>query len=203
MLTESIRKAFYADQLELKESPQMTATEVNVRYELMQRLLGPTFGRLKTDLLDPIVERAFNIMYRAGKLPEIPEGLGDAELDVNYTGPLARSQKYEESTAIQQYVMLTAQIADIYPDALDIIDVDGAMRTMALLQGVPAKALKSKTEVEELREARKQQQEAAMQTQQAQEAGAAMQSVGQGAQAMGDADPAMMEAVGQAAGAVQ
>ncbi|RKZ98154.1 MAG: hypothetical protein DRQ42_08995 [Gammaproteobacteria bacterium] len=178
----------------------MTATEVNVRYELMQRLLGPTFGGLKTDLLDPIVERAFNILYRAGKLPQLPEGLEEANIDVNYTGPLARSQKFEEAQAIQNYMMTTAQLAEAYPEALDIIDVDGAMSTMAILQGVPAKALKGKAEIKEMREQRKQQQEAAMQTQQAQEAGAAMQSVGQGAQAMGEAPPEMMQAIGQAAG---
>ena len=35
----SVRRIFFSDQLELNEGPQMTATEVQVRYELMQRLL--------------------------------------------------------------------------------------------------------------------------------------------------------------------
>ncbi|MES0344011.1 MAG: portal protein, partial [Anaerolineales bacterium] len=71
-LKRSIRSIFYVDQLELKESPAMTATEVQTRYELMQRLLGPTLGRLQSDYLDPLVQRTFNILYRAGQLGEPP-----------------------------------------------------------------------------------------------------------------------------------
>ena len=45
-LIETIRQSFFVDQLELKQSPAMTATEVNVRYELMQKLLGPALSRM-------------------------------------------------------------------------------------------------------------------------------------------------------------
>ena len=69
-LKDSVNRAFYVDQLQLKDSPAMTATEVQVRYELMQRLLGPTLGRLMSDFLDPLLSRTFSIMYRNGALPE-------------------------------------------------------------------------------------------------------------------------------------
>ena len=61
-LRTAIRQAFYSDQLQLQEGPQMTATEVQVRYELMQRLLGPTLGRFQTEFLNPLIERCFGIM---------------------------------------------------------------------------------------------------------------------------------------------
>ena len=35
-LRTAIRQAYYSDQLQLQEGPQMTATEAEVRYELMQ-----------------------------------------------------------------------------------------------------------------------------------------------------------------------
>src|SRR5215472_9366991 len=38
-LRNSIREIYYSDQLQLHEGPQMTAEEVRVRYELMQRVL--------------------------------------------------------------------------------------------------------------------------------------------------------------------
>ena len=72
-LRQSIRSYFFVDELALKESPAMTATEVQVRYEIMQRLLGPTLGRLQADFLDPCVERVFNILWRSGQLPPPPE----------------------------------------------------------------------------------------------------------------------------------
>ncbi|RKZ79273.1 MAG: hypothetical protein DRQ35_04530 [Gammaproteobacteria bacterium] len=187
MLVDAIRKYFYQDQLELKESPAMTATEVNVRYELMQRLLGPTFGRLKTDLLDPLIKRAFNIMYRSGQLLDLPEGVDDSSLDIEYSGPLPRSQKFDTAQAIQQFLMTTAQLAEAYPAAMDIVDIDGAVRQMALMQGVPAKALKGQAQIDEEREEKAKKQQAAEQIAALQGAGDAMQSVGAAANEMQDA----------------
>ena len=47
-LRSSIRQYFHVDQLQLKESPAMTATEVQVRYELMQRAMASTVCLLYT-----------------------------------------------------------------------------------------------------------------------------------------------------------
>ena len=184
MLQQSIQQAFYQDQLELKESPAMTATEVNVRYELMQRLLGPTLGRLKTDFLDPMIQRTFNILYRGGKLPEIPPDLEISEMDIEYTGPLPRAQQADTATAIEQWLMSLAQLAEIYPQALDLPDVDAAMHEIATLRGVPAKVLQDQQEIDKARKQKTQQAEMMQAAQMGQEAGAAMQSVGQGMQAI-------------------
>jgi len=186
-LQQTIRSAFYQDQLELKESPAMTATEVNVRYELMQRLLGPTLGRLQNDFLDPLIERTFGIMYRAKALPELPTGLEDAELDIEYTGPLPRAQKAKTAGAIEQWLMATAQMAEIYPEVLDLPDVDEAWRTVAELRGVPAKAVRDEEDIEESRAAKEQQADMMNKMAAMQQGGEAMRSVGEGKQAMGEA----------------
>ena len=200
MLIDSIRQAFFQDKLELKESPAMTATEVNVRYELMQRLLGPTFGRLKTDLLDPLVQRAFNIMYREGKLQPLPETIAGAELDIEYTGPLARSQKFDIAQGIKQFLMEIAQLSEVYPEARDVVDIDGAIREIAKMQGVPASATRGQAEIDEDRAARAKQEQEMQQLAAAQGAGEAMKSVGEGAQAVQGMDPAMGEALSAAGG---
>lgn len=183
-LQQAVRQAFYQDQLELKESPAMTATEVNVRYELMQRLLGPTLGRLKTDMLDPMIQRTFNILYRAGKLPEIPPNLDIGEMDIEYTGPLPRAQQSDTAAAIEQWLMSTAQLAEIYPDVLDLPDIDTAAREIAMLRGVPAKVLKDSAEIDKARKAKQQQAQMGQMAAQGQAAGDAMQSVGAGIQAL-------------------
>lgn len=199
MLTDSVRKHFYQDQLELRESPAMTATEVNVRYELMQRLLGPTFGRLKTDLLDPLIRRAFNVMYREEMFPPLPPQLSGAMLDVEYSGPLPRSQRFDTALALREFMLEAAQTAQVFPEALDIIDIDGAMRTLAILRNVPARALRDQRVIDEMRQARAEQQQAMMMAQQGAAVGEAMQSVGAGAQAMQNVDPAMASALMQGA----
>lgn len=188
MLTESIRKAFYQDQLELKESPAMTATEVNVRYELMQRLLGPTLGRLKTDLLDPLIKRTFNLLLRSGQLPEIPEGMPAANMDIEYNGPLPRAQQAETAMAIRIWLEEIAALSEMYPQARDLPDVDKAFRMMAQLRGVPSKVTRSEEEIQEDRDAREAQMTQQAATATAAAEGEAMQSVGKGAQELNAAD---------------
>ena len=72
-LRTAIRQAYYSDQLQLQEGPQMTATEVQVRYELMQRLFN--ISRFQSEFLNPLIERVFGIMFRAGALLPEPESI--------------------------------------------------------------------------------------------------------------------------------
>ncbi len=188
-LQDQIRKAFYQDQLELKDSPAMTATEVNARMEMIQRLIGPTFGRLQSDILDPLIQRSFNIMYRAGQLPDLPEGLEISEMDIEYTGPLPRAQRMETAQAIDRWVMGLAANADIFPEAIDLIDMDRAELFKARLMGVPAVAMRGKDEVEKLRAERAEAQQRQQAVAEATAAGDAAKSVGEGAEASG-IDPA-------------
>ena len=172
----SVRRIFFSDQLELNEGPQMTATEVQVRYELMQRLLGPTLGRLQSEFLNPIVERAFYSMLRGNALPPMPEVLQQAggDLDIEYVGPLARSQKMDEVTSIQRAIDGIMQLAQVNPDVLDIVDVDKAGRTISDRLGAPADILRGDEQVAEMRQSRQaqQQQQAEMEQGQQQVAGA-------------------------------
>jgi hypothetical protein len=187
-LQQSIRQVFHVDQLELKESPAMTATEVNVRYELMQRLLGPTLGRLQNDFLDPLVSRTFYILLRAGQLPELPNELrGEGgEMDIEYTGPLARSQKMVEAESMQRWIGGLIPLAQVKPEILDIPDFDAYARELAEVYGVPAKNLKSDSDVDKVRKGREQAMAQQRMAQQAQAEGAGMEAIGKGKAAMNE-----------------
>ena len=158
-LRTAIRQAYYSDQLQLQEGPQMTATEVQVRYELMQRLLGPTLGRFQTEFLNPLIERIFGIMLRNDALLEQPEIIEGQVIDIEYVGPLARSQRMEEATAIDRVYELAFNIAQADPSILDILDHDTAIRTRAILLGVPQTVLRGKEEVMGIRQQRAEQQQ--------------------------------------------
>lgn len=181
---EMIRNHFFQNQLELKESPAMTATEVNVRYELMQRLIGPTLVRLRHDLLDPLVQRTFNILLREGMLPPMPEGLGGANLKVEYTGPLARAQRSGTADAIVRYMGEIAQVAEVYPEARELPDVEESLRIVAELRGVPAKAVRSREEIELRRQQQREQMAQAQQMQAAESMSGSLESVGKGVAAL-------------------
>ena len=195
-LRVAIRQAFYSDQLQLQDGPQMTATEVQVRYEMMQRLLGPTLGRFQSEFLNPLIERVFGIMFRDGALGEAPEALQDQQMDIEYVGPLARSQRMEEGVAIERLYQMAFNIAQVDPSIMDNIDHDAAVRLRAVLLGVPKSIMRDPDEIEEKRIAQAQAQQ---QQQQAMMAQQAAQTVGQEADtAQKMADPQVQEMMQQA-----
>jgi len=163
-LRQSIRQIFYSDQLKLQEGPEMTATEVQVRYELMQRLLGPTIGRDESELLNPMIERIFGTMMRASSSrfqvlpppPPILSKMGIREIDIEYEGPLAKAQRMSEMTGTRNLFAVGAEIINVQPESgvFDNLDTDEAFRGMAEVSGVPSKYLKSIEERTRVREER-------------------------------------------------
>jgi hypothetical protein len=200
-LRTSIRQAYYSDQLQLQDGPQMTATEVQVRYELMQRLLGPTLGRFQTEFLNPLIERTFGIMLRAGGLLPEPDVIKGQKIDIEYVGPLARSQRMEESVAIDRLYALAMNVVQIDPSIMDNINHDEAIRLRGDLLGVPKIILRARDEVEELREQRQQAQMAQQQAEQQQQAAQAALTQGQAMSELGT--PEAQEGMAQAEQAAQ
>ncbi len=185
-LRTAIRQAYYSDQLQLQEGPQMTATEVQVRYELMQRLLGPTLGRFQSEFLNPLIERVFGIMYRAGALLKEPDIIQGTKIDVEYLGPLARSQRMEESVAIERLYSLAMNIAQIDPAIMDNIDHDEAVRLRGKLLGVPKTVLRGKDDVDNMRTMRAEQAQMAQMAQEQQALGKAQKDQAQAAKILAD-----------------
>lgn len=185
-LQASIQRAFRVDQLEMKDSPAMTATEVNVRYELMQRLLGPTLGRLESDYLDPLINRTFKILSRAGQLPDVPQIVKDlqGELDIEYVGPLPRAQRQEVVQATNAWIGMVAGLMEVFPELRDLPDIDRIGRETAKMSGLPAKYLNSDAKVKQIRKDRAAQEEEMRQTVMDKEQGEAMEAQGKGAQAL-------------------
>ncbi|AZS06555.1 portal protein [Alteromonas phage ZP6] len=183
-LMSSIRECFHVDELQLKNSPAMTATEVQVRYELMQRMLGPTVGRLQSDVLGPMLQRVFNILYREGLLPDMPDGV-DSSVDIQYTGPLARAQKSDLAMSTERWLQGVAQLSEMFPEARMYPDLDYIIREQGDNLNLPPQYIRSKDVIEQEKKA---QQESFAEQQQlgaAQQTGQAMEAIGKGAQAMG------------------
>jgi hypothetical protein len=180
-LKESIRRIYYTDQLQLNQGgPQMTATEVQIRFELMQRLLGPTFGRLMTEMLAPMIDRVFGILYRAGKLPPPPEELLDSEsgIEIEFEGPLAKAQRSGDITALERWQQVNAPLGQIDVSLYDNLDPDEVARGTAHITGLPPNWIRSVEDREEIREQRQQQQ---AQQQQMAAAGAMAEGMGKAA----------------------
>jgi hypothetical protein len=152
-LQMAIQRYFYIDQLELKESPAMTATEVQVRYELMQRLLASTMSRIKEDMLDPIVQRTFNMLWRAGEFEDPPEGVEVGEYDVHYVGPLSRSMRFDQAASIERWITQLQMIAQAggeeATDVLLVPDFEKIARHAAVQLNIPTELTRDTDDVQE------------------------------------------------------
>ena len=168
-LRGQIRKLLMADQLQPQDGPAMTATEVHVRVSMIRQLLGPIYGRLQAEYLQPLVERCFALAYRAGIFGQAPDSIAGRGFSVKFIGPLARSQKMEDVGAIERLNADLAAVVQMKPEVLDMIDFDQATRTLAEALGVPLVLLRNADQVQAVRDARAQQQAAQQQQQQAQQ----------------------------------
>lgn len=176
-----IRRKLMADQLPNIGTQQMTATEIHTRVELIRQMLGPMYGRLQTEYLQSILDRCFGLALRSGVLGQPPDELMGSNLSFKFVSPMARSQRMEEVTATEQYVMSLSQFAQVDQTILDNVDFDAVAIFVGNGRGVPQNIMRTAQEVQELRQAREKAQEEAKQAQQQQ----AMMEMAGGAVAKG------------------
>ena len=162
----AIQKSFYVDQLLMSQGGNMTATEVLQRNEEKMRLLGPVLGRLQSELLQPLIERVFNILMRANVFQPAPEILQGMTIDIEYVSPLAKAQKSGDLNSVMRGVEIFGSLSQFAP-VLDYLDSDGLVKYVQKTLGLPARIIRSDVEVAQVRQQR-QRQEAAVQQQQEQ-----------------------------------
>ena len=164
-LRAMVMRIFLADQLDMKESPAMTATEVQFRFQRMARMLGSTLSRIQSEILTPHLTRGFNILHREKVLPELPEVLNGVDIDyeIYYTGPLARAQRSDTATSMANMLSVLAQATEVYPQAIDVFDPDKFIKLFALNSGVPAEAMRTDRELKQLRAQQQEQAQAQQQ----------------------------------------
>ena len=76
-LARKIAQAFFLDRLlDLNNNTTMTAYETSVRDKIRGEALGGVFARQEKEVLTPMIERSFNILFRKGYLGIIEEGPG-------------------------------------------------------------------------------------------------------------------------------
>jgi len=166
---DSIRNAFYVNQLMMQNGPQMTATEVIQRNEEKMRLLGPVLGRLQSELLKPLIDRTFNIILRKNLFQPAPDFLAGKDIEIEYVSPLAKAQKSTELQSIMRAIEIMGSLANVAP-VFDHVNMDKLVRHLADIVGVPQKILKSQSQLDAERKQKEQQQAEMQQMQQLQQA---------------------------------
>lgn len=154
-----IREAFYASLLMMVQRPNMTATQFLGEQEEKLRLMAPYLGKVQSEFHDPLIDRVFAVMLRAGAFPEPPPILKRyPDLKVEYVSPLARAQKVSEANAITRVLEAVAPIASFKPEVWDNFDGDEIVRALSAAYSAPTRIMVDPREVTKTRDDRTKQQ---------------------------------------------
>lgn len=137
---QSVLRIFHVSEilnLVAREKLELTATEVQARLNLLQQILGPTFGRYQSEFLSVVIDVTFDNMFDAGQFEEPPEELLiDNRIDVVYEGPLAKAQRNQEILQVQSYQADIAQIGQFSPPTVQLVNWEMMARALAKMRGV-------------------------------------------------------------------
>jgi hypothetical protein len=135
-------------------------------------MMGPILHRLKEELLDPLHDIVFGILWDnsvslwgteqemfAILRPPPPQLIG-ANIRVKYISILAQAQEALGVQQIQRVMETTTAISQFRPDILDNFDFDYIAREVNDAEGAPAKMMLDAESVEALRQQRQQVQAA-------------------------------------------
>jgi len=163
----AINNAYFVDLFRaLADRRNMTATEVVERVQENALQLGPVLGRLQSEMLDPIIERTFNILLRKEILPPPPSILEGQEITVEYISQLANAQRISKVSSVTNLLTITNGIAQVVPEVIDKIDTDKVIDNAAEVFGVSPDLIRNAEQVATIRQQRAEVQAAINQAQQ-------------------------------------
>jgi len=145
-----IKRAFYEDlflMLAQTDRRQITAREVAEKHEEKLLMLGPVLERLHTELLDPLIDRTFNILQDNKVLPVPPQELENKDLDVEYVSVLAQAQRLVNTGAIDRIATFAGSITGVWPGARHKINAEQAIDEYASALGVDPSIINSDEKV--------------------------------------------------------
>lgn len=177
-----IQRAFFEDlflMLASTDRRQITAREIEERHEEKLLALGPVLEQLNQDLLDPLIDIAFDIHMRQGLLPEPPEELQGMDLKVEYVSIMAQAQKLVGLAGIERFAGFAGQAAQFDPNVLKKVKMEQMIDVYADIVSLDPSIIRSDDEIQSMKDAEADQ---ALRAQQAQEA----MAVAQTAKTLGD-----------------
>lgn len=147
-LQAGIRKALFADPLGEITDPVRSATENLIRQQEMLKMSGASIGRLKSELIEPLVAAGIDILRSRGKVAAIV--VDGKEVTLKQTSPLAKAEDLEDFQNSQVWFQNVAQLPpEVVAGSVKIEDLP---RYWQQKLGVPADLVRSDAERKQLAE---------------------------------------------------
>jgi hypothetical protein len=155
-IRERIKEAFYANlflMLANSDRRDFTAREIDERHEEKLLALGPVLEQLNQDLLDPLIDIAFDIHLRQELLPPPPDEIAGMQIKVEYISVMAQAQKLAHLGGVERFVQFAGQLAGFDPNVLKKINTEQLVDVYGDITSVPPGVIRSDEEVEAMKQA--------------------------------------------------
>ena len=137
-----------------------TATEIQQLATEKSFLLAPILINQQQENFNRLFERVYELMQKQpGKLPQLPDELKNAELEIHYESPLVRAQQSVQTQQMLQAMQDLGALMQIYPDISDVVDSDMLIRKILDNRGMPQSVIRELEEVMMMRQQRAEQQQ--------------------------------------------
>ena len=125
---DRVRQIFFNDTIlmisQYEPKSGTTAAEIDARREERLMMLGPVIERFGNEVLDPVIDRVFNIMLRRGLIPPAPQEIAGQTISIQYISMLSQAQKAAKTASIERFAQFVGGIAGAVPSALDVPNWD-------------------------------------------------------------------------------
>lgn len=133
-----IEHALLGDRLGQIAAPKMTATEVLERSDEMSRILGATYGRLQTEMLTPLIDRAAGILRKRGEIPEV--FIDGRILKIAYASTRADNQAQIDANNALLWLSSVAKLGDA---GMQQINIPAFVKWLGERLNVPSSVIQS------------------------------------------------------------
>lgn len=149
-LQNTIKKALFSEPLGELTDPVRSATENIIRQQEMLKQAGASLGRLKSELVEPLVAAGIDILISRGLVPEI--SVNGKEVAIKQSSPLAKAEDLEdfqnytvwESSLVQTASLLGPEAGPALIAAT--IKIEEVASYTAEKLGIPAKLIRDDKE---------------------------------------------------------
>lgn len=142
-LQNNIRKALFSDPFGELDDPVRTATEQLLRKQEMLIVRGASLGRLKTELVEPLIAAVIDILKGLGKVPDIT--VDGKDVTIKHTSPLAKAEDTED---FQNFSLWMQTLKAMFPDEFiaGTVAVEDIPTYTQDKLGIPATLVRNKTD---------------------------------------------------------
>jgi hypothetical protein len=156
---------------------RVTAQEVAESRDSKMRQIAPMLGRLENELLNPQIERQYELLVEAKRLPIAPDTVKRTGMKIRNVSPAAQAQRTARAYSTLRFIERMMPFEQIKPGLFDRVNLDNAMAELAFAFTIGRRSIRTDEEIAAMQAARAEQEQMAMATQSGVQAASALKDV--------------------------